>query len=250
MAPHALPSRRPSLSPLGAGLVGLGTVGALLLLARRAAASSSAPPDLLRPPRPEPRPTPAPTPAPPAPTPGPAPPPKPEQSPADLALHPSREYPDGAPFPARLTEFHPDAPPSKRKMEGGPRDMAKQPLITIEQHRADRAKYPYVSVASDTELHGKSVAYGTRIYFLGLPPELRGLVFRIVDTGGNFMAPAPGQKPTPKRNKQIREKGHEPFDIATADPGKTWHLSGTLTTAWIDRADTLPDPRRKRAPNA
>lgn len=261
----------------GLGLVGVGLVGALLLATRRASASTNArpaPPAPLEPPR-----TPAPTPEP-----SPSPPPMPRPSlttrnpfgpgnpngyeslpgvygpPKTLdpesSIHPSEFYDLGSSFPARLTEFHPDAPENLQGMEGGPNDTRRVPLITIEQYLSDPQKYPYVSVASDEVLHGVAVAYGTRIYFEGLPPELRDVVFRLVDTGGNFRAPIPGRPPDPKRNKQIRKAGREPFDIATNYPGKgrpsRWGLSGKLTTARLDMRDVLTDPRQKRprAPNA
>lgn len=57
----------------------------------------------------------------------------------------------------RLTEYHPDAPASAGtavlRREGGPRDRRRQPLITLEQHRSDRARYPYASVASGMFAH-------------------------------------------------------------------------------------------------
>ena len=172
---------------------------------------------------------------------------------ADLArrrLHPSADYADGAWFPVRLTEYHPDAPAKERKLEGGKNDRRKVPLITLEQHLADPARFPYVAVASDLILHGAPVAYGTRVYLTLADPRLAAAVFRLVDTGGHFLEPRyPGD---PERDKQIRVPGHEPLDVATKWKNGTWKLSGQLTVARIDRSDVLPDPsaRRPRAPNA
>ena len=133
----------------------------------------------------------------------------------------------------RLTEYHPDAPASAGtavlRREGGPRDRRRQPLITLEQHRSDRARYPYASVASDLMVEGRAVPYGARIHIEALPAD----VLRLVDTGGNFLGD----------NKQIREPGHEPLDIATAWPGKSQKLSGKKTRFKIDWTDTLPEPR-------
>jgi hypothetical protein len=84
---------------------------------------------------------------------------------------------------ARLTEYHPDAPPDKQKLEGGPNDRMKHPVVTVQEHSSDKAKFPYVSVAADLVLGGERVKYGTRIYFSSYPD----IVFRIVDTGGQFL---------------------------------------------------------------
>lgn len=136
--------------------------------------------------------------------------------------------------PARLTEYHPDAPASAGakvlKREGGPRDRMRQPLITLEQHRSDPARYPYVSVASDLVLQGRKVPYGARIYIDALPTD----VLRLVDTGGNFTGD----------DKKIREPGHEPLDIATAWPSGTHRLGGRLTRFRVDWANVLPPPGR------
>lgn len=179
-------------------------------------------------------------------------------SPASVALPPPRVTfppPAAAPAPvsfplsplsplshdwarARLTEFHPDTPATeslkKRKQEGGPLDRDKQPLITVEQHRADPARYPYVSVAADLMLQGRKVPYGVRIYIEALPRD----VLRIVDTGCHFI-----NDPKKHCEKQIHEPGHEPFDICTAWPGKTQRLSGKLTRYRIDWDDVLKTPR-------
>jgi hypothetical protein len=43
-------------------------------------------------------------------------------------------------FDARLTEYHPDAPPDKQKLEGGPNDRKKHPVVTVQEHLSDKAK--------------------------------------------------------------------------------------------------------------
>ena len=127
-------------------------------------------------------------------------------------------------FDARLTEYHPDAPPDKQRLEGGPNDRKKHPVVTVQEHLSDKAKFPYVSVAGDLVLNGERVKYGTRIYFSSYPD----IVFRIVDTGGNFFG----------TGKKIREPGFEPFDIATSY-GSKLGFSGKHTKYRLDRSDTL-----------
>ena len=127
-------------------------------------------------------------------------------------------------FDARLTEYHPDAPPDKQKLEGGPNDRKKHPVVTVQEHLSDKAKFPYVSVAGDLVLNGERVKYGTRIYFSSYPD----IVFRMVDTGGNFFG----------TGKKIREPGFEPFDIATSY-GSKLGFSGKHTKYRLDRSDTL-----------
>lgn len=130
---------------------------------------------------------------------------------------------------AIFTEYHPDAPPAEQAMEGGPKDRKGSPVITVQQHRTDKGKYPFVSVSGDLELRGAAVPYGTRIYF-GAYPDI---VFRLVDTGGRFRGP----------KKRIRKPGYEPFDIAT-DYGSKLGFSGKQTGYRMDRNDTL-DTRKK-----
>ena len=147
-------------------------------------------------------------------------------------------------FRARLTEYHPDAPAYARRREGGPHDRMGQPLYTLQQHRSDRAQFPYASVAADLILQGRQVPYGVRVYVEALP----GDVLRIVDTGGHFYN-------SDKTQKVIRQPGHEPLDIATAWPGgqlDTFSASKRLTRYRVDWDDVLPEPKRarKRAPNA
>ena len=132
---------------------------------------------------------------------------------------------------AIFTEYHPDAPPHLRAMEGGPNDRMGNPVITVQQHIADKSKYPYVSVSGDLELRGSTVPYGTRVYF-GAYPDY---VFRLVDTGGRFR----GDK------KKIRKPGYEPFDIAT-EYGSKLGFSGKETVYRIDRSDTLSHRKKPK----
>ena len=138
--------------------------------------------------------------------------------------NPSRQTKPGEWFLVRLTEYHPDAPPSARKMEGGPKDRFSLPVRTIEDFREHRAAY--VAVAADLELQGRSVPYGARLYLEGWPD----VVFRLVDTGKHFRGDG----------KEIRKAGHEPLDIATQWNGKHMEFNGKLSRARIDFADTLP----------
>jgi hypothetical protein len=105
------------------------------------------------------------------------------------------------------------------------------PVITVQNHIADKSKYPYVSVSGDLELRGFTVPYGTRIYF-GAYPDY---VFRLVDTGGRFR----GDK------KKIRKPGYEPFDIAT-EYGSKLGFSGKETVYRIDRSDTLSHRKKPK----
>ena len=130
-----------------------------------------------------------------------------------------------------LTEYHPDAPPSKSKLEGGPLDRKKHPVITVEQHRADRERYPFVTVAGDLVIEGQTVPYGVRLYLEKYPD----LVFRLFDTGGRFR----GEK------KVIRVESHEPFDVATRYPqtgAPRIGISGTRSRYRIDYDDVISYP--------
>lgn len=138
---------------------------------------------------------------------------------------------DGQWRPAYLTEYHPDAPAAKRKKEGGPLDRKKHPVITMEQHRADRERYPFVTVAGDLIIQSQTIPYGVRLYLEKYPD----LVFRLFDTGGHFYGDG----------KVIRVEGHEPFDIATRYPQPTaprLGISGTRTRYRIDYDDVINYP--------
>ncbi len=124
-------------------------------------------------------------------------------------------------FLVRLTEYHPDAPPSQKEQEGGPKDRIGQKVQTVEDYRA--GKSTYVSVSADLVLQGVKVPYGARLYLDGWPD----VEFRLTDTGKNFRG----------EHKKIREAGHEPLDIATAWIGKHQEFNGKLTRARIDYAD-------------
>jgi len=125
---------------------------------------------------------------------------------------------------ALLSEYYPDAPAELVAMEGGPLDRMKKPLITVQQHKKDKKRFPYVSVSADLQLRGEPVPYGTRIYFGSYPD----LIFRIVDTGGRFHG----------STKKIRKPGYEPFDIAT-DYGSNAGFARKETVYRLDRSDTL-----------
>lgn len=121
---------------------------------------------------------------------------------------------------ARLTTFYPDAPPSQRKLEGGPLARGRYPILTAEQHLSDPVKYPFIVVAADLELEGKTLrpGFGPRIHFRAWPTW----VFRIFDTGGAFYG----------KGKRIRDADYEPFDIAT-------NYSGTLRTSIAKQKHTM-----------
>lgn len=93
------------------------------------------------------------------------------------------------PYQAGLSE-------SERKMEGSTVDRKRRPIITLEMHQQDPAKYPYVSVAGDYTIFPD----GQRLILSPWPD----LVFRVVDTGGHFAGP----------RKVYRVWGEEPLDIA------------------------------------
>jgi hypothetical protein len=97
----------------------------------------------------------------------------------------------------RLTGYWPySAREDERQMEGGVTDRKGKPLYTLEQHKADPARYPYVSLAGDYALW----PYGQRVVI----PELgENLVFRVVDTGGHFHG----------ASKLYRMVGAEPVDV-------------------------------------
>lgn len=183
--------------------------------------------------------------------------------------------------PAYLTEYHPDAPASLKRSEGGLYDRhgsGTHPVVRWEQHAADPKRYPFVTVSGDVILRGRDVPYGARIYLEAFP----AVVFRLFDTGGHFYGknkvyrgytdwkagvpykksagvkfegrlyraaetalpstPAPGQDAI-----WIPEPRPytEPFDIAT-----TYHLpsqkgvgiSGTRTRYWVDFDDVVDFP--------
>ena len=149
--------------------------------------------------------------------------------------------------PAVLTEFYPDAPSSQRRREGGPHDRfvnkktgEKHPIVTVDQHKRDPAKYPFVTVAADYVLEGRTLkaGHGPRVYFRRFPE----FVFRLFDTGGNFHG-ADKKKAQEKKKTQ----GREPFDIAV-EFGGSWRnwFAGTdsgRTDYYVDWADVVPYPK-------
>ena len=141
-------------------------------------------------------------------------------------------------LPARLTEYFPnlpaDAPASLRRQEGGSfARSAEFPVITLDQHRSDRVRFPFATVAADTNWNGRTIkkGYGPRVYFAAYPND----IFRIYDTGGNFRG----------EQKKIRE-GAEPFDIALDYAGKLEGKITTRTSYFIDWEDILVFPTRLR----
>lgn len=105
---------------------------------------------------------------------------------------------------ARLTGYWPfqaGLDKAARLMEGGKNDRTGAPLYTLEMYQAGKA--PYVSVAGDWQIW----PYGQRISINHWP----NVVFRVVDTGGNFW----GAK------KVYRVEGREPLDICV-DSSKTF----------------------------
>jgi len=97
----------------------------------------------------------------------------------------------------RATGYWPyTAREDEKKMEGGTNDRKGKPIITLEQHLADPARYPYVSVSGDDALW----PYGQRISIDAWPRA----VFRVVDTGSHFRG----------AGKVYRVVGYEPLDIA------------------------------------
>lgn len=102
-------------------------------------------------------------------------------------------------FTARLTGYWPyqeGLSAEERKMEGGTKDRAGKPVITLEQHQRDPIKYPYVTVAGDYNIF----PLGQRLIISAWPSAL----FRVTDTGGHFFGP----------KKVYRMIGAEPLDIA------------------------------------
>lgn len=127
----------------------------------------------------------------------------------------------GGRFNARLTAYWPfkaGLSEAQRKMEGGVKDRKGKPLITLEMHRSDPSKYPYVSVAGDDAIW----PYGQRIAIDAFP----GVVFRVVDTGGHFRG----------TNKLYRVAGHEPLDICVDSPKS---MKSQTTTATIFPGDNF-----------
>lgn len=104
----------------------------------------------------------------------------------------------GGSFQARLTGYWPvsdTASAAEKRMEGGNNDRKGKPLHSLEQHQADPAAHPYVSVAGDDAIF----PYGQRIELDAWPRA----VFRVVDTGGHFRG----------AGKVYRVLGREPLDI-------------------------------------
>lgn len=128
---------------------------------------------------------------------------------------------------ARLTGYWPyqaGLSDAQRLMEGGHTDKDSHPLYTLEMYQ--RGEAPYVSVAGDDSIW----PYGQRIEIDAWP----GVVFRVVDTGGNFRG----------ANKQYREAGREPLDICVDSSSSRVPKRATVT---IVEGDMLPSRKGPRA---
>lgn len=139
---------------------------------------------------------------------------------------------------AKLTEYYPDLPSTasakEKRREGGATSRSKYlPVITLDQHRSDREKYPFATVAADVNLEGKviKIGYGPRVYFAEYPDD----IFRIYDTGGNFTG-----------SDKKMENGIEPFDIAVSYSGLRGKIGGMVTLYRVDWEDVLSFPQRLR----
>lgn len=112
---------------------------------------------------------------------------------------------------------------AERLMEGGVNDTHSNRLYTLEEFQAGQA--PYVSVSGDDAIW----PYGQRIA-LGQWP---GVIFRVVDTGGNFR----GAK------KVYRVVGREPLDICVNGPETKLTASDTCTIFYGDDLRTSAKDR-------
>lgn len=123
------------------------------------------------------------------------------------------------PLAVTLTRYYPRttyATPEEERMEGGLNDRLGRRNHTLEEHQADPAAHPYVSLAGDDAIF----AYGERVIIpalgvpsaawrakaraAGLSEPLDYYVARVVDTGGHFRG----------EGKVIRIPGREPLDVA------------------------------------
>lgn len=131
----------------------------------------------------------------------------------------------GGDVPVRLTTYYPykaGLTEAQRRMEGGVRDRKRRPIITLEQHLADPARYPYVSVAGDFNIWPDGQRLSLR--------EFPGAVLRVVDTGGRFFG----------AGKVFRVAGREPLDIAVNDDTSRKSLKiPNLTEVRVVRGDNF-----------
>lgn len=127
----------------------------------------------------------------------------------------------GGQFNARLTGYWPYAAKTaaEKRMEGGLNDRKGKPIITLEQHRSDPSKYPFVSVAGDPAIF----PYGQRLSIDQFP----GAVFRVVDTGSHFFG----------SGKVYRAAGREPLDVAVDSSSTKIIPSATATIIPGDHLD-------------
>jgi hypothetical protein len=126
----------------------------------------------------------------------------------------------GGTFRAKLTTYWPySATKSERKMEGGTTDRMDKPLCTLEQHRSDPSRFPFVSVSGDKAIF----PYGQRLEIDVFP----GVVFRVVDTGGHFTG----------STKVYRALGAEPLDICVDSPRSKVPADATVKIVQGDHFD-------------
>lgn len=130
----------------------------------------------------------------------------------------------GGTFQARLTGYWPFAAQTatEKRMEGGVHDRKGRPLHTLEQHQADPAAHPFVSVSGDDAIF----PYGQRLEISTWP----GAIFRVVDTGGHFRG----------AGKVYRVMGLEPLDICV--DSKSTAVPKTAATVRIVRNDHFDRP--------
>ena len=132
----------------------------------------------------------------------------------------------GVTIPVRLTRYWPfkeGMTAKERLMEGGHKDRLGKPLNALEDFQSGQA--PYVSVAADWQIF----PYGQRVSIDTWP----GVVFRIVDTGGNFF----GLK------KVYRAVGREPFDICVRSTATPLNPLATATIYPGDHFEAKSGPK-------
>lgn len=108
--------------------------------------------------------------------------------------------------------YKPGLTPAQSRMEGGTHDRKGRPITTLEMYQQGIADY--VSVAGDFTIWPD----GQRLELSNWP----GVVFRVVDTGGNFYDSA-------KTTKRYRSPGREPFDVAVSGPNTPVQREQTVT---------------------
>lgn len=116
--------------------------------------------------------------------------------------------------------YKPGLSPAQSRMEGGTNDRKGRPITTLEMYQQGIADY--VSVAGDFTIWPD----GQRLELSNWP----GVVFRVVDTGGNFYDSG-------KTTKRYRTPGREPFDVAVSGPNTPVQREQTVTVVDGDNFD-------------